>query len=260
MHEGVPHEDKNALTELSNLGIGAVGMAAKYPFGQGKSLKTGPPTTSSQAAAARARLEETKKVKLDETKGKLTKANMNKVLQNVEKLRLEKDKLKEEVDTGPIENVMFAESSAVNAPRLAEELKNRKQVSEDHVEKKKSTYDTIADYGHTGLEVLGHIPFAGIVPDALNTAWYGAEKTVYDLLPQTSENKKAAAKAREGMLWSGLATIPGIGLGASAAKRGTKLLSRGGKRLSGAIGKTGSVVTRLNTNDDVNIQPYKRGI
>ena len=257
MHEGVPHKDKSALTKLSNLGIGAVGMSAKYPFGQGKSLKTGPPTTSSQAAAARARLEETKKAKLDQTKGKLTKANMNKVLQNVEKLRLEKDKLKEEVDTGPIENVMFAESSAVNAPRLAKEIKNRKQVSKDFVEKKKSIYDTIADYGHTGLEALGQIPAVGAIPDALNAAWYRGEEIANVINPGSFPD------AEKNKYWALGSVIPIAGQGITGAKYGKKLLFDTQKGLmstgSSIIGKTGSVVTRLDTSGGGNIQPHKRG-
>ncbi len=70
--------------------------------------------------------------------------------------------------------------------------------------KKKSIWVTISVWGHGLLDAAGCIPGLGLIPDALNTAWYAGEGDWTN------------------MAFAAGAMIPGIGQAATAAKYGTK--------------------------------------
>ena len=71
--------------------------------------------------------------------------------------------------------------------------------------KKKSWYDSFADWGHGILDVAGMIPAVGNIADGINAAWYAAE----------------GDKLNAGL--SLAAAVPGAGLIAGGAKIGNKV-------------------------------------
>ena len=90
---------------------------------------------------------------------------------------------------------------------------------------KRSWYDTFSDWGHTALDAAGMVPGIGAVADLANAGWYGAEGGM-----------KAAGwiddvGAGEGWLgnmgMAGLAAVPGMGQGVTAAKYAMKAAKAG---------------------------------
>jgi len=76
-------------------------------------------------------------------------------------------------------------------------------------------YDKISDYGHMALDGLGMIPAVGVIADGINAAWYSGEAAT-GLGPNSSADSAMYAGI------SAAAMVPGIGMGATAAKYGTK--------------------------------------
>lgn len=96
------------------------------------------------------------------------------------------------------------------------------------------------DDTQAGLDILGMIPGAGILPDAVNVGVSGARAGLSDYMGNTENRDKHLVN----MGLSGAAAIPGIGLAAGLGKVGKTAKTLGNLSRAGKIGKTAANIAK----------------